>query len=182
MGKIARSQPRVTSLTFSAVALGADNDILADTAMDEVETTSVTVFAGQPDVPRNVTVKGNDGNVAGDVVIDGLNAGGEAISETIALNGASVVVGNKAFASIDEITLPTWASANTERVRVGLGAKIGLGLKLTRNTVLAAYRAATREATAPTVAVSGSALESNTATLNSALNGTDIIIDLYETL
>ncbi|MEZ5790500.1 MAG: hypothetical protein R3D34_06825 [Nitratireductor sp.] len=172
----------MTSLTFSAVALGADNDILADTAMDETATTSVTDFDGQPDVPRNVTVKGNGGNVTGDVVVAGLNAGGEAISETIALNGATLVAGNKAFASIDEITLPTWASANTERVRVGLGAKIGIGLKLARNTVLAAYRDGAREATAPVVAVSASALEANTATLNSALNGSDITIDLYETL
>ena len=182
MGKIARSQPRVTSLTFSAVALGADDDILADTAMDQNDPTEVTEFDGQPDVPRNVTIKGNDGNVTGDVVVAGINAGGEAITETIALNGSSVVAGNKAFAQIDEITLPVWDTANTERVRVGLGAKLGIGLKLTRNTVLAAYRAGPREATAPTVAVSGSALESNTAQLNSALNGSDIIIDLYETL
>lgn len=182
MSKIAGSWPRVASYLFAAPALGANDDVLADTALDASEDTVVTVFDGQPDVARNVTVKGNDANVTGDVVIVGTNSGGETITETIALNAATAVAGNKAFATITQITLPPYDTADTERVRVGLGAKLGLPLKLSRNTVLAAFLDGAREATAPTVAVSASALESNTATLNSALDGSDVIIDLYETL
>lgn len=181
MTKIAGSWPRVASYLFAAVALGANDDVLADTALDETEDTVVTVFDGQPDVARNVTVKGNDANVSGDVVVAGTRAG-VVITETIALNGSTLVAGNKAFDSIIQITLPPYDTADTERVRVGLGAKIGLPVKLTRNTVLAAFLDNAREGTAPTIAFSGSALESNTATLNSALDGSDVVIDLYETL
>lgn len=181
MAKIEGAQARIRTCLFGVVALGANDDILADTAMDDADTTEVTEFDGQPDVARNVTVKGNDANVSGDVVVEGLNAEGVAITETIALNAANVVAGNKAFAEITSITLPPYDTANTERVRVGLGAKLGLPVRLSRNTVIAAFLANVREANAPTVAVSAAALESNTVTLNSALNGTAVIVDLYET-
>jgi len=180
--KIQGSQPRVLSVQIGSAALGTDAAILADTAMDETDPTEVTEFAGQPDVPRNLTVKGNDANVTGNVVIEGLNAGGEAITETIALNGATAVAGTKAFAIVTKVTLPTWDTADTERVRIGLGAKLGLPAALSRNTVLAAFLDNVREATAPTVTVSADNLEDNTVTLASALDGSDVIVDLYETL
>lgn len=182
MTKIAGSWSRVASFLLGAAALGANDDVLADTALDVAEDTVVTAFDGQPDVPRNVTVKGNDANVTGDVVVEGTNSGGETITETIALNGSTLVAGNKAFATVTEITLPPYDTANTERVRVGLGTKLGLPVKLSRNTVLFAFLDGAREGTAPTIAFSATALESNTATLNSALDGSDVIIDLYETL
>ncbi|MEP0409166.1 hypothetical protein [Roseibium sp.] len=182
MSKIAGSQPRIYSVALAAVALGASDDVLGDTAMAELETAEVTAFDGQPDVARNLTVKGNDSNVAGDVVVEGYNHGGETITETIALSGTSVVAGDKAFAEITSVTLPVYDTADTERVRVGLGAKLGLPLKLSRNTVIHAYLDGAREGTAPTVAVSASAMESNTVTLDSALDGSDVIVDLYETL
>ena len=181
MAKIEGAQVRIRSCLYVAAALGANAAVLADTAMAAGATTIVTAFAAQPDVPRNLTVKGNDANVTGDVVIAGTDAGGAAISETIALNGTAVVAGSKAFATVTSITLPAYAVANTERVRVGTGAKLGLPVRLSRNTVLAAYLANAREGTAPTVTVSASALASNTVTLNSALNGSDVIVDLYET-
>lgn len=179
--KIEGGQVRIRTCTWFAPALGANAAILADNALANAATTFVTTFVAQPDVPRNLTVKGNDANVTGNVVIAGLDASGVAITETIALNAANVVVGNKAFASVTSITLPAYAVANTERVRVGTGAKLGLPVRLSRNSVIAAFLANVREATAPTVAVSAAALSSNTVTLNSALAGTDVIVDLYET-
>src|SRR3546814_2672891 len=94
--------------------------------MDAADPTVIAVddLAGQPDVPRNLTVKGNDANVAGGVEIAGTNAFGEAISETIALAGVAVVAGVKAFRSVTSITLPKYAAADTERVRVGTGARL----------------------------------------------------------
>ena len=179
--KIEGGQVRIRSCIYAAVALGGNAAVLADTAMANGATTMVTAFAGQPDVPRNLTVKGNDANVTGNVVIVGTDAEGAAITETIALNAANVVVGSKAFASVTSITLPAYAVANTERVRVGTGAKLGLPVRLSRNTVIAAYLANAREGTAPTVTLSASVLSTNTVTLNSALNGTAVIVDLYET-
>lgn len=182
MSKIAGSLSRILSVAIGSPALGVNNAVLADTAMAAGVTTVVTTGITAPDVPRNLTVKGNDANVAGNVTILGKNAGGEVITETIALAGVAVVVGNKAFKSVTSITLPIYNTANTERVRVGTGAKLGLPVKLSRNSVLRAFLANVLEGTAPTVAVSATALESNTATLNSALAGTAVILDLYETL
>lgn len=182
MGKISGSQPRIYSLVLAAVILGTNATILADTALHATDDTEVTVFAAQPDVPRNLTVKGNDANVTGDVIIEGTNAAGAPITETIALNGANVVVGNKAFATVTSITLPDYAVADTERVRVGVGAKLGLPVPLSRNTVIAAFLANVREGTAPTVTVSAANVENNTVTLNSALNGSAVIVDFYETI
>jgi hypothetical protein len=182
MSKIAGSASRVFSMALAAVILGTNATILADTALHVTDDTEVTVFAAQPDVPRNLTVKGNDANVTGDVIIAGTNAAGAPITETIALNGSSVVLGNKAFATVTSITLPDYNVANTERVRVGVGSKLGLPVPLSRNTVLAAFLNGVREATAPTVAVSTADLESNTVTLNSALNGSAVIVDYYETI
>lgn len=181
MGKIPGAASRVMTAKLGSPALGADNAVLADTAMASGATTDVTVFAAQPDAPRNLTVKGNASTVAGNVVITGKNAGGETITETIALNGSALVTGNKAFASVSNINLPAYASANTERVRVGTGAKLGLRTAITRNSVIAAFLGGVRETTAPSVTVSGSALESNTVTLNSALSGSPVIVDFYET-
>lgn len=180
MSKIAGADVRIASRSLGSPALGANDDILADTAMDAAEDTVVVAFDGQPDVPRNVTVKGNDANVSGDVVIAGTR-NGVTISETIALNAANLVAGNKAFDAITSITLPPYDTANTERVRVGLGAKLGMPKALSRDTLLVAFFGGAREGTRPTVAVSASALESNTVTLNSALDGSEVIVDFYET-
>jgi hypothetical protein len=182
MGKITGSASRIFSIEHAAVILGTNATILADTALHVTDDTIVTVFAGQPDVPRNLTVKGNDANVTGDVVIVGEDAVGSAITETIALNAANVVAGNKAFSLVTSITLPDYAVANTERVRVGVGSKLGLPALLERNTVLAAFLAGAKEGTPPTVAVSTAAIANNTVTLNSALNGGAVAIDYYETL
>jgi hypothetical protein len=174
------ARSRVLQYNFGSPAVGADNAVLADTAMDDTDPTVVTAGITNPAVPRNLTVKGNDGNVTGDVVIAGTNIGGEAISETIALNGSSAVVGNKAFATVTSITLPVYNTANTERVRVGTGAKLGLPVKLSRNSILRAFHNGALEGTAPTLAFSASALESNTLTLDTALNGSVVITDYYQ--
>ncbi|ALJ14260.1 hypothetical protein [Sphingopyxis macrogoltabida] len=179
--KMPGSQPRVRSCPLGAPALGADNAILADTALHVTDDTEVTVFAGQPAVPRNITVKGNDANVTGDVIVEGLNAFNVPIAETIALAGAAVVAGNLAFRQVTKVTLPDYAVANTERVRVGTGAKLGLPVMLSRDTILAAFRGGAREANRPTVVVDVDEVEKNTVTLSSALNGTAVIVDLYET-
>ena len=144
---------------------------LTDAAQD------VTTGITNPAVPRNITIKGNAAGITGDVVITGTNYAGAAITETIALNGATEVAGNKAFKTVTKISLPAETHVGTDTVSIGRGAKLGLPWLLAHNTVLFAFLDNTKEGTAPTLAVSASAVESNTITLNSTLNGK--VVDAY---
>jgi hypothetical protein len=181
MPKSPGTASRVFSAAIGSPALGATNAVLGDTAMASGATTLVTAGITNPDVPRNLTVTGNAAAVAGNVVIVGTNCGGEAITETIVAAGTATVVGVKAFKTVTSITLPAWVSAGTERIRLGTGARLGLPTPISRNSVIAAFLNGVRETTAPTILFSGSALENNTAQLNSALNGNAVIVDYYET-
>lgn len=133
-----------------------------------------------PDVgARNVTVSqtavgAEDTN--GTVVIVGTNLAGEAITETITPNGGATVAGAKCFATITSVTGAGWViGEGNDTVTVGFGALIGLPDKLTDTAqVLGASLNNVKQATAPTVTVSATALESNTVDLDSALDGTPV--------
>ena len=146
---------------------------IALTAAVQTVSTAIT----NPAVPRNIRIKGNAAGIAGNVTIHGTNYAGEVITETLALNGASVVEGAKAFKTVTQIDLPAETHAGTDTVSAGWGDILGLPYKLSHNTVLATYHDNTLEGTAPTVTVSATALESNTVDLNTALNGKQI--DIY---
>lgn len=165
----------------AADAVAADTDgvhaAVTDTGSQQVVTTAIT----NPAVPRNVTATagGTEEDIkAIQVVIAGTNFAGDAITETLpafTVNSAGTVVGNKAFKTITSITIP--AHDDTEATTsVGWGDKLGLPDKLPANTVLLAALGGVKETTAPTVAVSSSALESNTVDLNSALDGSQVDI------
>lgn len=85
----------------------------------------VTAGITNPDVPRIVTIKGNGANVTGDVVVHGTDIDGNEIIDTIAANGASEVVGTKAFKTVTSIDYPPYAVAGTESISIGRGVKIG---------------------------------------------------------
>src|SRR5579883_2351044 len=82
--------------------------------------TTVTTFASQPDFPRNVQIVASSATTS-NVTINGTDIRGNSISETLALNGTTPVLGNKAFASITSIVLPTVA---TTTINVGTGVKL----------------------------------------------------------
>jgi hypothetical protein len=90
-----RAAPAAVSATYvhAAANLGASAQDVASAITN-------------PDVPRTVTAKGNVSGVAGDVVITGKNVEDDAITDTIALNGASEVEGVKAFKTVSNIHLP----------------------------------------------------------------------------
>lgn len=165
-----------------AVALGTAAAVLAATASAAGST--VTTGITNPDVPRNVTATpgGTTGNVlAVSVVVNGTDINGTTIAETLpafTAGAATAVTGVKAFKTITSIVLPTTGASTT--ISVGRGAKIGLPYPLGRNTVIAAYLSGVKEATAPTVATHATDPAQTTATLNSALNGTAVILDFYE--
>lgn len=172
----------ISKLVIAAANAGAadTNNIHAavtDTGSDQTVVTGIT----NPAAPRNVTATA--GGTAGDikaiqVIITGTNYADEEISETLpafTVNTAGTVQGSKAFKTVTEIVIPAHdgTGATTE---IGYGDKLGLPDKLPTNTVLLASLGGTKEATAPTVTASASALESNTVDLNSALNGSEVAI------
>jgi len=251
---------------------------------------TITTGITNPDYPRALAVDGNVADIAGNVVIAGTNYAGEAITDTIALDGTTSKPGTKAFKTVTSITVPAQthtpvqqvetativgtitkegtatvtvtsalyeepvvmhvavavddnASAVAEKIRAyiepiledeftvsGEGASVvltavapaanddtlniaftngtckgltpdaisanttpgvadivtigttdilGLPYKLAHNTVLEAYLNNAKEAVAPTVTVSTSAVESNTVDLNSALNGKAVDVYLF---
>lgn len=138
--------------------------------------TIITGFT-QPSVPRNITIKGNAAGIAGNVVVTGTNYADDVITETIALNAATEVLGNKAFNTVTSVALPVQTNAGTDTVSIGFGEKLGLPYLLTHNKIIAAYRNNIIEGTAATVTLSANLIESNTIDLSSALNGT--VVDVY---
>jgi hypothetical protein len=137
---------------------------------------TITVGITNPDVVRNVVIKGAAATCAGNVVVTGTDYAGAVLNETIALSGVAVVVGVKAFATVTQIVLPVLAGAG-DGVSVGVGSKLGLPYLLTKNTVHSAFINNVIEATAPTVAFDPVNISSNTVTLVSALAGT--VVDVY---
>lgn len=167
--------------SLGSPALGTATAVRAavtDNGAQQVITTSIT----NPDVPRNVTATagGTSADIkAIQVIVAGTNAEGVAITETLpafTVNTAGTVTGNKAFATVTSITIPAHDGTGAT-TSVGVGAKLGLGDRLSRNSVQDAYLGGVREGTAPAVATSSTDIESNTVTLNSALDGSAVIVD-----
>jgi hypothetical protein len=159
--------PMRKSLTPAAPAAAG---VLAATTLPAAGTTTISSGFTQPDVPRNLSITGNQAGIVGTVTINGTNEDGAAISENIVGAGAATVVGNKAFKTVTSVVFPTRNTAG-DTVSIGTGSKLGLGTKLARNTVINAFLNKVKEGTAPTIAFSATAVESNTALLNSAIPG-----------
>jgi len=155
---------------------------VTDTGEEVVITTGII----QPDVPRNITATagGTEADIkAIQVVVAGTDAEGNAITETLpafTVNTAGTVAGAKAFRTVTSITIPAHDDTGATTA-VGFGEVLGIGLRLARKAVMNAYLAEVLEGTAPTVVVSASALESNTFDLNSALDSTQVKLEVIPT-
>lgn len=149
-----------------------------DIAEEQVIITEIT----SPNVPRNITATA--GGTATDigeiqVIVEGTNYNGDVITETLpafTVDTAGSVTGNKAFKTVTKITIPAHDGV-LATTTIGFGEKLGIPYKLTHNTVLNTYLDNVKEATAPAVTVSATALESNTIDLNSVLNSK--VVDVY---
>jgi len=173
----------------AANAVAADTDGIHAAVTDTGEEQEITEDITNPTAPRNITA--TVGGTAGDikaiqVIVAGTNYDDEAITETLpafTVDTAGSVVGSKAFKTVTSITIPAHDGTGAT-TSIGWGDKLGLPWELSRNTVLykQTFLNNVVEATEPTVAVSASAIESNTIDLNSALNGTAVdssfIVDL----
>lgn len=142
---------------------------------------TVTTFAGQPDSPRNLRVLpgGTTTDVeACDVVITGTNIFDKVITETFSFlaNASTETVGNKAFKTVTSVVFPAncESGAFAATWSVGLGEKIGLKRCMAeagawiQSSLNGAF-----ESTRATVVANASAVESNTADFNGAMNGTN---------
>jgi hypothetical protein len=117
----------MTAINYSLAPANASATAThAAVTLAQTVTTTVTTGITQPDYPRVLSVKGNDANVTGNVVINGTDFNDAVISDTIALNAANTVNGAVAFKTVTSIVLPAYAVAGTETVSVGRANIFGL--------------------------------------------------------
>lgn len=152
--------------------------VLASTVLGAAPTTVLAAgLAAQPPTPRVLTIKGNQAGVAGNVVINGLDAAGNVLQDTIAANGAAEVIGTKAFASITSIVLPALVGAGDE-ISIGISDKFGIPFRLPyAGAVLAIINNGTATTVAATSGFSATVLADNFIDPTAALAGNQV--DVY---
>lgn len=167
---------------LEAIASDTDGVHVAFTADDTEGGTVVTTNMLTMPCSRNITA-----TIASDtltnidavrVKITGLNALGSVITEELPVftaDTAGTVLGNKIFSSVTKIEVP--ALTGDCSVTVGFGDKLGIPYLLDHNTVIRTCLNNVVESTAPTVAASATAIESNSIDLYSDLDGH--IVDVY---
>jgi hypothetical protein len=138
--------------------------------------TAVTTAITNPDFPRNVTIKGNAAGIAGDVVITGTNFLDVAITETIALNAATEVLGTKAFKTVTKIDLPARTQAG-DTVSVGIGKKVGIP-HIAYNAASLLVKLFDGSTDSGTLAVDSDEIEKNIFSINGTPNGSKLL-DLF---
>ena len=175
-----------TSLGAAGLPAVADTDGILAAVTDNSAPQVITTGIIQPEYPRNITATA--GGTAGDikaiaVVLAGYDREGNAIAETLpvfTVDTPGTVAGTKAFAKVTSITIPAH-DGNGATTAIGFGDVLGIGARLSRNTVQRAYLNKVLEGTAPTVTFSATVLESNTIDLNSALASTPVTVELLQT-
>src|SRR5947209_2871037 len=113
----------------------AANATLYTTTASMASGGTLTTFSAQPVFPRNVQIVASGATTA-NVTINGTDIRGQVISETLALNGATPVLGSKAFKTVTSVVLPTVAATT---INIGTGAKFGLDRNLLEGSVIDAF-------------------------------------------
>ena len=182
-GVTAPDEGKIAHLKWTAAqAATADTDGVHAAVTDNGAAQTITTGITNPPCARNITATA--GGTAGDikavqVLITGTNMLDEVITESLpvfTVDKAGTVVGNKAFKTVTSITIPAMDGTGAT-VSIGFGDKLGLPYLLSHNTLLMTFLNNVLEGTAATIAMSATAIESNTIDLNSALNGT--VVDAY---
>jgi hypothetical protein len=104
----------------NAVAASANGVLPATILTAAVQ--SITTGITSPAVPRALSIVGNVSGITGNVVVSGKNYAGEAIAETIALNGTTTVYGTKAFKGATSIDLPIKAHSGVAQAETATAA------------------------------------------------------------
>jgi hypothetical protein len=159
-----------------APANTSNTAVHAAVLLAQTVTTTVTTGFTNPDFPRNILIKGVT-NVTGDVVINGTDFNGTIITETIASNGASVVVGALAFKTVTSVVLPPYAVAGTENISIGYGVKFGMPKALPNAGLLLVKSFSAGAADTGTLTASAT-LSACVFAINGTPDGTKVL-DLY---
>ena len=184
MGKIAGSESRIFDLNLGGPDVGAVADVHAAVTDNGSEQTITTAITDPPE-PRVITAKsaGTANDIkALQVTINCFDFNGEIITEDLpafTVNTATTVTGSKAFATVTSIVIPAHDGTGATTA-IGLGNTLGLGVLLSRNTVLNTFFGGVLESTLPTVKFSSSDVENNTILLNSTLDESAVLVDYYE--
>ncbi len=180
----------VDALTETPLASGSDGATtttatLLKAALDDVpgiaaliDTAKEGDGSGLVDPLVQTSLEGGLDKLVGNVVVVGTDIAGNALTETLVLNGSATVTGTKAFKTVSSITLPVATNfGGGDSVKVGQADKLGLMHELPHNTVFMTFLDDVKEANAPTVTTSATVLAQNTIDLDSALDGNDV--DVY---
>ena len=175
----------VLSVSFVAndlqrAAAAGTTQLLAATPIGNTSANTLPITPN-PDIPRNivVTIGGTAASVpAGNVVLNGRNAEGAVISESLTLTAGSTqtLTGNKAFKIITSVTIPQ-ATGTGATVSLGYGNKLGIGLRnipgMPVQVLVKQAGANGTETTEPagSSALSATVLENNTVTTTTAQDG-----------
>lgn len=176
------TQVMIEKQDFGTPVAATTNTILsANAGGTSAAAATVSTFAGQPDVPRNlvITPGGTTGDVeACTIVVSGTNYFGKAITENFAFlaDASSATTGSKAFKTVTSVLFPADCESGgfAATWSIGVGEKIGLKrcMALAGDWVWSVVAGA-YETTRATIAASASAVESNTADFNGTMNGTN---------
>lgn len=114
-------------------ALGTATATKAAYTLGAAPVAGVTAGITQPDVPRALSIKGN-ASMSGNVVIHGTNFADAIVSDTIALNNSSEVLGIVAFKTVTSIDFPAKTNGSGDTVSIGRSNRIGLPVAVTDAT------------------------------------------------
>ena len=142
---------------------------------------SITSFSAQPDMPRNIVI--TPGGTTGDIenctiTVSGTNIQNASISEDFVFlaDATGAVTGNKAFKTVSSVSFPANCESGGFAATwdIGIGSKLGVKYCMeSAGHIFFSTLNGAKEATAPTMAASSSAVGSNTATFNGTLNGSN---------
>ena len=182
------SQVMLERQAFGAPVVADDNRIKTTYAgSTSAAAVTLTSFTAQPDVPRNLTITpgGTAADVeACDIVVNGTNFFGRTMTETFSIPNdmSTAVTGNKAFKTVTSIVWP----ANCEGGSFGGTWIVGVGDKLGIKRCMAnagdwawSESSGTFSGTRATIAVSATAVESNTADFNETMDGSAQMIGFF---
>ncbi len=133
-GNIVGMRPISYSTTPAIGTATVTHSAITLTASPQTITTGFT----QPDFPRILTIKGNASGNAGDVVVTGTDINDAVLTETIALNGATEVLGTKAFKTIVSALVPAETHAGTDTISLGRGNKVGFPVAINNTSLVIA--------------------------------------------
>lgn len=136
-----------------------------------------------PDFPRVLSITGTKAGatLTGNVVITGTDIRGNALSETIALNGDNTVAGTKAFKTVTNIRVPVKVTTG-DVVSVGFTDALGLDRCMQGDEVALVTMDGVYEGTRPTVTFSSTVIALNTVDPNTALDtAKDVVCDYFTT-